>query len=155
MIETREQKLMNLKRDLCQLYSLLELDSPTLKHEMRDLGRSIEYGVRYITEDYNYKTTPILDGLRARIPLGEPITLMLYSGQEEDRHERIHQCVIQQITGYCEGCERITFEVVRRRCRKPERKYYHAFRGQGLTIWRGYVDPARTSAKPLYDFEKS
>ena len=150
--KTRDEYRAQIMRDVCQLVGMIEADHGEY-NSAEALARGLHYSVREFFDADRWKPTPVFEGICARVPQGQPLTLCFqaYEG-EEGRH--VMQGRVTAIRPPGRPNDGAEFELVPRGCRNARRWWYRAGVGASLVIYSGFVEAARREqVQPLYRHE--
>ncbi|AFZ69777.1 hypothetical protein [Deinococcus peraridilitoris] len=150
--KTREEYKAAILEQVTRLMGHVLADDPGEHSQAEYIAKQIHYDVRELFNKERWKPTPILDGIRARVPLNERVTLLIH--RHDERNGRtFEQGIITAIHSAQSHRDGAAFDFVPRGCRKPRRYYYHANQGSCLKVFRGYVsEEAAATVTPLLEF---
>ncbi|GMA17025.1 hypothetical protein GCM10025871_33560 [Deinococcus metallilatus] len=148
--QTRDEYRARIMEDLFRLVQHIEADDN--EHSRAEaLARGLHYDVREFFNRARWKPTPVYDGLRARVPLGSPLTLLIqFHGGEDGR--RTVQGRVQAIHHPGSSNDGAEFLIVPKGCRSPRRYWYRVGVESALTVYPGWIaGQALERTRPLYD----
>lgn len=151
--ETRDECRASI---LAKVYQLVQaVESDINEHGNAEfVARQLEYDVREYFKLDRWKPTPINDGLKARVPLNQPVTLEIIHHRESADGRRLVQGTLTEIGNQYRPADGARFMIIPRRCRNPRTHWYRASAGTAIRIWRGYVEEGQLDSTPtLYELE--
>lgn len=150
--QTRDEYRARILHDIFRLVQCIEADQGD-HGSAEHLARGIHSNVREYFNRERWKPTPVHEGIRARVPLGSPLPLLIqHHGGEDGR--RTVQGRLQAIHHPPRPYDGAEFEIVPRGCRKPRRYWYRAGAGAALTVYPGWIEGRELErTRPLYEHE--
>lgn len=150
--QTRDEYRARLMHDIFRLVQHIEADDNE-HYTAESLARSLHSDVREYFNTERWKPCPVYEGICARVPLDQPLTLLmqLYDGPEGRRTIQGRVQAIRHPGRPSDGAE---FEVIPKGCRKARRYWYKAGRGAALAVYSGWLEEgALERTRPLYEHE--
>jgi len=150
--QTRDEYRARLMHDIFRLVQHIEADDN--EHSSAEsLARGIGYDVREYFNVQRWKPSPVHEGICARVPLEQPLTLLMQFHDGENGR-RILQGRIQVIRHPGRPHDGAEFEIIPRGCRKARRYWYRAGPGAALTVYPGWLEGRELERRrPLYEHE--
>jgi len=152
--KTRDEYRDAIVFDLGRLMQAVLVDDPTLCRA-EFTARSLHQNVREYFCAERWKPTPVFEGVQARVPLGERLSIFVqYHDFDNQGQDRV-QGVITRFGGPSTGSDGVVIHYVPARCRNERTINFTVRPGTRLCIYAGYVtgEDART-LKPLYEYEQ-
>lgn len=148
---TCDEYRQRLMHDIFKLVQMIEADDDA-HCGAEALARGVHFDVREYFYAQRWQPTPIHEGIQARVPLNEPLPLlMVHHTGEGGRH--FIQGKIVNIQAPPRPGDGAGFEIVPKGCRLPRRFQYRVGGGAALTVWRGFVSDSALPGTPLYHHE--
>lgn len=153
--QTREEYRAAIMFQIYQLVQAVEADDPGEYNNTQWVARNLHNDVREYFNADRWRPRPIYDGIRARVPLETPLSLLITYHREHDHdNARFVQGRLVEISPVYQPRDGATFKIIPKGCRNPRTYSYHAGWGASLTIWPGHVpQTGKAGVKPLYDHE--
>ena len=147
--QTRQEYRARIVQDIFKLVQQIEADYDEHGSAER-LARGLHSDVREYFNAERWKPTPVYDGLRDRVTLGTPLSLLIvHHGGQGGR--QFVQGRVTALHGQARPFDGAQFEVVPRGCRNPRRYSYRAGVGASITVYPGCVPEMRLEQVcPLY-----
>jgi hypothetical protein len=147
--QTRQEYRASIMQDIYQLVQQIETDRD--EHgQAESLARGLHYSVREYFNAERWKPTPIFDGLRDRVTLGTPLSLLIVHHDGHNGRQFV-QGRVTALHSQHRPFDGAQFEIVPRGCRNPRRYSYRAGAGAFITAFPGYVPETRLEqVRPLY-----
>lgn len=148
---SREDYRKRILHDIFKLVQMVEADDDQWAESV---ARAIHYDVREYFNQNRWRPTPVYDGIRALLPLEEPLTLLIYHHREGANGRKFIQGRITKIDPVYSPDDGARLEFIPRGCRNPRTIGYRAGSAASLTVWRGLVpEAALARVQPLYHHE--
>ena len=148
--QTREEYRAAILANICRLVAQVEADQNEYG-SAESLARSLHHDVREFFDETRWKPNPVYDGITARVPLGQPLTLLIVH-HDGPNGRCFVQGRVQAIHHPGRPSDGAVFEVVPKGCRNVRRHRYAVMVGAALTIYPGWVEETRLEhTRPLYD----
>lgn len=142
------------KRILYAVFKLVQMVEADDDQWAESLARGIHYDVREYFNQSRWKPTPVYDGIKALLPLDEPLTLLVYHHREGANGRQFVQGRIFKLNPTYSPYDGARLEIIPRSCRNPRIFDYRAGLTASLTVWRGHVpEGALERTPPLYHHE--
>lgn len=147
--QTRDEYRARIMQDIFKLVQYIESDLS--EHSSAEaLARGLHYDVREYFNAQRWKPTPVYDGLRGRVTLETPLSLLIvhHDGQNGRQFVQGRVTALHSQHRPFDGAQ---FEIVPKGCRNPRHYSYRAGAGAAITIYAGHVAETRLEAvRPLY-----
>lgn len=147
--QTRDEYRASIMQDIFQLAQHVEAD-----HDEHGTAEGLARGLHDCVREYfnteRWQPIPVHDGLRDRVKLDTPLTLLIV---HHDGHNG-RQFVQGQVTALQKQYrprDGARFEIVPKGCRNPRHYSYQAGVGASITVYPGHVPEAQLErVRPLH-----
>ncbi|MFC5849629.1 hypothetical protein [Deinococcus petrolearius] len=147
--QTRDEYRARIMADIFKLVQHIESDFNEYS-TAETLARGLHFDVREYFNAERWKPTPVYDGLRDRVTLGTPLSLLIVHHGGHNGRQFVQGRIID-LHSQARPFDGAQFEIVPKGCRNPRRYSYRAGVGASITVYPGHVPETwLEQVRPLY-----